>query len=225
MADTTLNDADPGQSASLAGVIEYAFKKLLQGIDGQLPARVISYDRVSNRATVQPLITRITTSGKRVERATIASVPVIALGGGDYCITFPLKAGDRGWIESSDRDISLFLQTDDAARPNTLRMHEFADGRFIPDQFGDFVLPEGHDGALVIQHKTGKTAILLKENELNLKIQDTSIRATGSTLTFTAGGSTLELSAAGLHHDGKNIGSAHAHGGVEKGNDKSGGPE
>lgn len=225
MADTTLNDADPAQPSTLGGLIEYAFKKMLQGIDGQLPAQVISYDRKTNRATVQPLITRLTTSGEKLERATIASVPVVALGGGDYCITFPLKAGDRGWIEASDRDISLFLQADEIARPNTLRLHEFADGRFIPDQFGDYELPDGAEEALVIQHKGGDSAVLLKEIEMELRIKNASVTVASDKIILTVGGNTLELSSGGLLHNGKNIGSTHKHGGVESGGAKTDGPE
>ncbi|HGO5420129.1 Gp138 family membrane-puncturing spike protein [Klebsiella oxytoca] len=225
MADTNLTDADPGQSATLAGVIEYVFKKMLQGIDGQLPAEIISYDRQSNRATVRPLITRLTTTGERVERATVASVPVLALGGGDFGITFPLKAGDRGWIEASDRDISLFLQTDDTARPNTLRLHNFADGRFIPDLMADYDLPAGHDGALVIQHKSGESALLLGEKSLELKIGDTSITATENEIKLAAGGSSLVLGASGMTHNGKNIGSTHTHPGVLRGGDSTYEPE
>lgn len=225
MADTNLTDADPGQSATLAGVIEYVFKKMLQGIDGQLPAEIISYDRHSNRATVRPLITRLTTTGERVERATVASVPVLALGGGDFGITFPLKAGDRGWIEASDRDISLFLQTDNTARPNTLRLHNFADGRFIPDLMANYELPAGHDGALVLQHKSGESALLLGEKSLELKIGDTSITANGDEIKFIAGGSSLVLSARGLAHNGKNVGDMHKHGGVETGSGTTSAPQ
>lgn len=225
MADTNLTDADPGQSATLAGVIEYVFKKMLQGIDGQLPAEIISYDRQGNRATVRPLITRITTTGERVERATVASVPVLALGGGDFGITFPLKAGDRGWIEASDRDISLFLQTDDTARPNTLRLHNFADGRFIPDLMASYDLPDDYDGALVIQHKDGKSAVLVSEKSQELRVGSTSIIANDDGISLTVGSNTLRLTASGLTHNGKNIGSTHTHPGVLRGGDSTYEPE
>ncbi|WP_058909741.1 Gp138 family membrane-puncturing spike protein [Entomohabitans teleogrylli] len=225
MASTNLTDADPAQSATLAGVIEYAFKKMIQSIDGQLPAEIISYDRKTNRATVRPLITRITTAGERVERASIASVPVLALGGGDFGITFPLKTGDRGWIESSDRDISLFLQADEVARPNTLRLHDFADGRFIPDLMADYDLPDGHDDALVIQHKAGESVLLLGEKSLELRMGETSVVVTEERITLNAGNGTLSLSADGFTHNGKNIGSTHTHPGVERGGSSTDQPE
>ena len=40
---------------------------------------------------------------------------------------------------------------------------------------------------------------------------------TDTGIKMVVGGQTLELSAAGLLHNGKNIGSTHTHGGVERG--------
>ncbi|XYQ53296.1 Gp138 family membrane-puncturing spike protein [Pectobacterium carotovorum] len=226
MADTTvMMDADPAQGSSLAGVIEFAFKKMLQGIDGQLPAVVIGYDRQSNRATVRPLISRLTTQGQQIERATIASVPVLALGGGEFGITFPLKAGDRGWIESSDRDISLFMQSNETARPNTLRMHEFADGRFIPDLFSDFTLPAEHDGAMLIQHKSGETRIVVKPDEIALRVGNASVVITEESINLSAGGQLLSVGAGGAQHNGVNIGATHRHDEVMPGTGTSGTPQ
>lgn len=225
MADTTLTDVDPALTGSLSGTLEYVFKKMLQGIDGQLPAQVISYDRVTNRATVQPLISRVTTAGEAVERGTVASMPVLALGGGEFNISFPLKAGDRGWIEASDRDISLYLQTTQQSKPNTLRMHEFSDGRFIPDVFADYELPAGHDDSLVIQHKSGQTWIGVKENEISLKVGSTEFTLTEDRITLTAGGNSFVVSAAGAKHNGVNVGSNHKHSGIQSGNENTGGPQ
>jgi hypothetical protein len=57
------------------------FRKLMQGTDGMLPAVVVSYDRESNTAEVRPTIALLTTSGEVVPRASVARVPVLALGG------------------------------------------------------------------------------------------------------------------------------------------------
>jgi hypothetical protein len=205
--------------------MEFAIKKQLQATDGQLPAVVVSYDRASNRATVQPLISRLTTAGEPVERATIASVPVLALGGGGFAVTFPLEPGDRGWIEASDRDISLFMQSDEMARPNTLRMHEFSDGRFVPDMFASHTLPAENEGEVIIQNKSGETLIGVKEDRIRLVVGTTSITIEKTGISFIAGGKSLEFNVSGFTHDGKNVGATHTHGGVQGGNDNTGGPE
>lgn len=148
---------EPGSDDSMAAMLRSVFKKLLQDTDGQLPAEVVSYDRTTNTATVRPTIAMLTTSGQALPRAAIARVPVLALGGGDVCITFPLKPGDTGWIEASDRDISLWLQSGGVATPNTLRFHTFESGRFIPDLLGKFKIPADvdADADMVIQTANG----------------------------------------------------------------------
>jgi len=224
VAETNLTSGDPASRESLPGVIEFAFKKMLQGIDGQLPAVVVSYDRASNRATVQPLISRLTTEGEPVERATIASVPVLALGGGGFAVTFPLKAGDHGWIEASDRDISLFMQTEDKAKPNTLRMHEFSDGRFVPDMFASHTLPAEHENEVIIQNKNGETLVGVRDDRIRLVVGTTSITLDKTGISMVAGGQSLVFNASGMKHNGTNVGASHTHGGVETGSGQTGGP-
>jgi phage baseplate assembly protein gpV len=175
----------------MAGVLRQAFQKMMQGIDGQLPAQVISYDREANRATVQPLITRLTTDGQAHDRGTISSMPVVALGGGGFYINFPLKPGDRGWIEASDRDISLFMQGDTIAQPNTVRMHNFSDGRFIPDVMGSYTFTPEDDGKIVIASLDGKVKLTLSPEELTVKGVRVFIEAEQTVAMTAPGGITL----------------------------------
>jgi hypothetical protein len=151
----------------MAGVLRSVFRKLLQGVDGMLPARVVSYDRKSNTAMVQPLIQIVGTSGSSVSRSSLAKIPVLALGGGGFVINFPLKGGDLGWIEASDRDISLYMQSQNEAKPNTLRMHSFSDGRFIPDVFSKFDVSDDDADAMVIQTYGGGSKISIKQNSID----------------------------------------------------------
>lgn len=167
--DQVIPSKDPANDDSLPGVLRQAFKKMIQNIDGQLPAQVISYDRQSNRATVQPLITRLTTAGEPHDRGTFSTLPVLAIGGGGFYLNFPLKPGDRGWIEASDRDISLFLQGDEMAQPNTLRMHNFSDGRFIPDVMGSYTFDGEDEGRAVLASLDGTVKITLSDEEVRVK--------------------------------------------------------
>jgi hypothetical protein len=127
-----------------------------------LPAVVVSYDRESNTAEVRPTIALLTTSGEVVPRASVARVPVLALGGGGFVVNFPLLPGDRGWIEASDRDISLWMQgLAPDQRPNTLRLHSFEDGRFIPDVFRGFDASDVGADAMTIQSLDGAVRVEL----------------------------------------------------------------
>lgn len=166
-SENEIQSLDPANEGSLAGTLMTAFRKLLQSVDGMLPAEVVSYDRQSNVATVKPLIQVMATSGQGTSRAKLAKVPVLALGGGGFVINFPLRAGDKGWIEASDRDISLYTQGGGEAKPGSLRMHSFSDGRFIPDVMSKFTVTGEDDGAMVIQSYEGGTKIVVREDSID----------------------------------------------------------
>lgn len=160
---------DPADQDTLAGAIKFAFKKLLQNTDGMLPAKVIAYDRESNRVSVQLLITVVTTGGTQVERPQLSSIPVLVAGGGGYFLSFPLNAGDFGWVLANDRDISLFLQTYTNGPPNTARVKNFSDGVFIPDVMRNYTIESGHDNDLVISALDGSVYVALGTGTVTIK--------------------------------------------------------
>lgn len=162
-------DKDPAADSSMGAMLRGIINKLLQDVDGMLPATVVSYNRKTNRATVIPSIDMLTTAGTALPRAAYASIPVLALGGGGFAINFPLKAGDTGWIEASDRDVSLWLQNGGRqnAWPNTHRIHSFSDGRFIPDALDKYTIAAGvGDAEMTIQTLDGGTTIALGPNRI-----------------------------------------------------------
>lgn len=182
----TIPSHDPADEGHLAGLLKVYWQKSLQATDGQLPCEVISYNRTTNKALVQPLISMVDTSGQPLVRAQIASVPVLALGGGGFVITFPLKKGDLGWIEASDRDISLFIQQMQQSKPNTHRMHTFEDGRFVPDAFAQYTFNSGDAANMVIQSYDGTVKIALGPSIVNVVSNGTvNVTSTGKT-TVTA---------------------------------------
>lgn len=175
---------DPANNNSLAGTLQFVFNKMIQGIDGMLPAKVIAFDRETNRVQVQLLIQMITTDNTLVSRPQIASVPVLMLGGGGYMINFPLNPGNLGWVLANDRDISLFLQTYDEAQPNTWRVKQFSDGVFIPDIMTNFTVNPEDDGNLVISTTDGTVRISISPLQVKitapLLLVDGNIAATGT---------------------------------------------
>ncbi|MDR1349689.1 MAG: hypothetical protein LBJ59_02700 [Zoogloeaceae bacterium] len=230
---------DPADADSLAGTFRAIFRKLLQGIDGMLPARVLAYDRAANVATVLPLIHIVGTNGGGKARAQVAAVPVLALGGGGFVVNFPLKAGDLGWIEASDRDISLYLQSLDEAKPNTLRLHNFSDGRFIPDIYRKYAIAGEDDSDMVIQTLTGETKIVLRQDKIFIKApNDITIEAAQTinlkapqiniegVLTMSGGAATIASSTLNITSDTTIEGRGfleHQHTGVQTGGSSTGG--
>lgn len=133
---------NPANDDSLTGLLRQVMGKFLQNTDDMLPATIVAYDRVSNRASVQPQIMVVTTNNDKISRAQIASVPVFQIGGGGFIMNYNLKPGDFGWIKANDRDISLFTQGYSQSAPNTKRMHRFEDAVFIPDVMKGWTISE-----------------------------------------------------------------------------------
>lgn len=173
-SENNLPSAEPGSDNDLASLMGFVLRKFaMQSLDGMLPAKVISYDRAKNVATVQPLIQILSTSGKVVTRAPLSKVPVLALGGGGFVINFPLKKDDLGWIEASDRDITLFMATMKESRPNTVRYHRFSDARFVPDTFRQYTIAGEDADAMVVQTLDGSTKVALSPAGVRVKTADT----------------------------------------------------
>lgn len=207
---------EPSADSSMGATLREVFKKLLQSVDGMLPATVVSYNRATNRATVVPSVNMVTTNGENLQRAPYANIPVLAYGGGDFLINFPLKPGDTGWIEACDRDVSLWLQGRGSsnAPPNTHRVHSFSDGRFIPDMLGNYTIAdEAGTTGLTIQHKDGESAIVLLADRILIKSGGVDIVNTTRPGTVTGG----------LVIDGITFGT-HKHTGVQSGGSTTAGP-
>lgn len=182
MADN-VPSIDPANEDNLPGVFRHVFAKLMQGVDGMLPTRIVAVngDRNAPRVTVQPLVSLITTGGQQVARAQIASLPVFQFGGGGYLLSFPLQPGDLGWILASDRDISLFLQSGEASAPQTFRKQNFADSVFIPDAMRNYSIDSEDEGNAVLQSADGSVKITLSGN--TIKIVAENVEITSTTLT------------------------------------------
>lgn len=234
---------NPANEGSMAGAFAEIFRKLLQNTDDMLPAKVIAFDRASNRVDVQPLVKVVTASGQAVSRAQINGLTVLQIGGGGFGLFFNLKAGDLGWIKANDRDIAVYLQNGNESTPNTHRMHSFSDALFIPDVVRDFTI-SGEDGEnAVLQSIDGSVRIALFDDKIRLTVGSKKITlnnneaiidantqingtlAVSQTLTVT-GAATLSggVAIAGTAtNDGVNIGKTHTHGGVQNGSGNTGG--
>ena len=170
----TPSQSHEDSAGGLLGTLKLALNKTLQNLDCCLPAKIISYDRMKNRATVEPLYKITTTGGETFPLAKIAGIPTLLLGGGDAFISFDLKEGDLGWIIANDQDISLFLQSYEAAPGNTKRMHSFSDAVFIPDVMKGYQLAaEPMAGEAVIQSRLGATVIGLSNDKISIRCPST----------------------------------------------------
>lgn len=209
---------DPAARGDLAGTVRLILTKYGQATDDMLPAKIIAYNRATNRASVQPLISMVTTRNTIVQSAQIASIPVLQLGGGGFVLSFPIQTGDIGWIKANDRDISLFLQFLKEAKPNTARLHSFEDAVFIPDSMMRGVTIASEDANnVVLQNLDGTVKISLFNDKVKITAPTLEVIATHATFSgdMTVTGN---VTGGGISLTG------HRHGGVQTGGGNTGTP-
>lgn len=209
---------DIANDDDMPGIMADVLSNWLRGVDDMIPAKVVSYDDSTNRATIKPLVMLGTTDGQKISRASLANIPVFRFGGGGFFVRFPVKPGDFGWLKATDRDLSLIMQRGGLEDwPNTLRQHSFSDGMFFPDTLKSWVIDGGNADALVIQSLDGSVCISLHDGKA--KIDAPEIEFTGDVLV------TGNLSVDGtMTNNGTNVGSTHVHSGVDTGPSNTGGP-
>jgi len=206
MADEHANPSrDPANDDSLLGFARQVLDKFLQGVDDMLPARVVSYDRVKNRAVVVPMVKLLTTDNRQITRAQYASVPVLQLGGGGFVLSTNLKAGDLGWLKANDRDISLVLQAYKDNAPNTLRKHSFADAVFIPDAMRGITTVGGEAENFTLQSLDGSVRVSLGASSVNIVAPGASIKLSAAGVEMT-GPVTINGIVFGTHKHGTSPG-------------------
>lgn len=217
MAENANPSKDPANDGTPVGMMRTILDKFLQNVDDMLPAIVVAYDRASNRAQVQPLMFVVSTAGERVQRAQVASVPVLQIGGGNFMLNFPLQSGDLGWIKASDRDISLFAQSGKNESPNTRRKHSFEDGLFIPDIMRGYTIAGEDASNAVLQNKTGTVRVSIWPNKVKITAPTVEINSPETSMTgnlTVVGNATIS----GIPFN------THRHTGVNAGPNTSGGP-
>ncbi len=192
---------DPNNDDSLLGMMKEVLRKFLQNTDDLLPAQVVAYNRATNLVRVQPLVQIVDTDGRTFNRAQVANIPVLLLGGGSFFVSFNLPTGSLGWIKASDRDLSLFRQGFQNNRPNTARMHKFEDAVFIPDIMTGYTISGEDADAAVIQNTSGTVRISLNNQRIKLTAPRVEINTTGA----------VAITSGSLTHNGVNVGSTHTH--------------
>ena len=168
----------------LVGAILAATKRSLEVSIPCIVTKVISRTKVN----VRPLIKIVAQDGTASSRAVIEGLPVFTAGAGDKFMSFPVAAGNIGWIDACDRDISLFLQSYSEEEPPTDRMHNFGDARFVPDIMTNITVATEDSTAVVIQTRDGSVKIALDDSEIRIKNNSVSLVVDGSSVTGIAPG-------------------------------------
>lgn len=167
---------NPADIQSKSGFYKFLIKKILQKIEKVAPAKIISYDRVKNRATVQILNQAITSEGEKLTRKPLDNIPVLMLAGGGFSLSFPIKKGDLGWIVAADRDISVFKQVLKLFAPATYQLHRYKNSFFIPDKVNGFEISQDDTDAVLLTSDNGSIKISIKADGITLTTATTTLK-------------------------------------------------
>lgn len=150
-----------------------------------LPGIIASFDPVTQTASVQPAIKRIFTEHGAVNLPLCVDVPVAFPGGGDFFLTFPVKAGDECILMFSERAIDNWHVSGGTQTPAEYRMHDLSDGIAIVGLNSQpRKIPTFNATDTELRSRDGMTHITMKPN--------------GTIKNVNAGGST-ELTPAGQY--------------------------
>lgn len=159
----------------LTGAFNVMFNHINKKMQNSLPVKVTKVSADRKFVNVQPQILVVDSEGGTIIRGEIKGIPVVTSGACNFLISFNIAVGDLGWIETSDRDISLFKQSYDQSKPNTKRMHNFSDARFIPDIMTNFTIDDEDTDSMTIQNRDNTVKISLNNDRIKIKAPDVFI--------------------------------------------------
>lgn len=188
---------------SLTSAVQAAVNYRLNNVHTALPAAIISYDFVKQKASVQPLLNKVWTDGTTTPMPVLDNVPVIFPRAGGGSLTFPVVEGDTCLLVFIERSTDLWLTVGGQVSPDDNRKFDLSDavailGLFpfsqdsLADNNEDVILTYSgstirikQGGAIVIETAT-TVAIGTQANEL-LKIVSDLLDFLSTSLTTATG--------------------------------------
>lgn len=165
--------------------------RILERICVAMPAQIISYDRDTHKATIQPML-NYNVRGHGAKVCTPFTVEILRMMAGGFLIDFPISEGDTGWIIAVDRDCFQVKAVSKPSLPTNSEVNTYTTGFWIPDQWGDgekLKIPELDKDRLVIQTRDGTQKISIGDKDIKIFATNVSVSATENA-TITTTGST-----------------------------------
>lgn len=164
------------RTLGLAEVIQVAVKAQLLDTHTAMPAVVVSYDRNTQTASIQPAIKRRYLDGLAVNLPIIQNVPVQFPSNNHSFSHFDLYKDDEVLLIFSERSIDNWIKKGGVVESQDKRIHSLTDAFCVPGvrsekQVFTPIGPEGsfeitNNGNSFIISKDGKIKINNEENEL-----------------------------------------------------------
>ena len=166
-----------------AQVFRFFGQQLLKQVRTALPGTVVSYNRATQRARVDPAVDILLTTGVTVARATLLDVPVLWPSAGGYVIHGPLAAGDLVMLLYQHRNIEAFKQRMSRAAPAAARVMAEQDVVALPGFCGAGFAPVASAG-LVMQAQDGSSYIEIAGSAIRLHADSIRLEYDGGTQQY-----------------------------------------
>lgn len=156
-------DKDKPREVGVLGILWGVVDKALRILHVSASARVVEYDRVTRRATVQPQIRERFADGQVRERTPIASRPVVLPRGGGFGLWFDLSKNDPCVTLVADETTAGYWETGQETTPVFGQRHQPSDAVVLPGGVPDpEQLPVNGVGELVLGTPSLTEALILK---------------------------------------------------------------
>lgn len=166
--------------------------RILEKICVTMPAQIISYDRDTHKAMIQPML-NYNVRGHGAKVCTPFTVEILRLMAGGFLIDFPIVEGDTGWLIAVDRDCFQVKAISKPSLPTNPEVNTYTTGFWIPDQWGSeekLKIPnidEYDKDRLVIQTRDGTQKISIGNKDIRISATNVSVSATENATIMTTG--------------------------------------
>lgn len=175
---------------NLSEVLAQVMRNRMAELHVSMPAQIVDYDFATQKASVQPLISRKYTDGRVDAYPVINNVPVVWPRSGGASLTMPVDAGDYCILVFADRSIDGWTASGGAQPQDDRRLHSLNDAVAFMGMmpFSEPSLAENNDDVLMTYD----------QNSIRLKPGGNSEVESSETITLRCGGSTIVMTPTGI---------------------------
>jgi hypothetical protein len=117
---------------TINNLFESALSDFQDRFKSGMPGTIVAYDYKTRRATVKPDFKNKYKDGTIEDSPLIYNVPVKHPGGNDSGVHFPLKKGNKVWLNFADKSLEEWLVNGKEVAPSDARRHHISDAVAYP---------------------------------------------------------------------------------------------
>lgn len=158
----------------LASLFDFALERQSKALRVGMPGVIETFDSKSQTASVKPLLFEHDEAEDGTEEneplGIISGVPVQFPAANGFILTFPVKKGDKVWLQFGDRSLENWFKKGTDVDPVDLRRHALSDAVAILGVFADPDKITEFDTSRMVIGKQGGKRLAFTSSELHLGV-------------------------------------------------------